>query len=62
MTDSPWMTRPEVAERLRVAEKTLAKWACLKTGPKYARFGGRVRYHRDDVIAWENEQFGQEAS
>jgi hypothetical protein len=34
-----WLTRPEVGERLRVPEKTLAQWASQKKGPKYRRFG-----------------------
>jgi len=62
MTLSPssedyWLTRPEVAERLRVPEKTLAQWASQKLGPRYRRFGRHVRYALSDVIAWENAQF-----
>lgn len=53
-----WLTRPEVGERLRVPDKTLAQWAHLRKGPKYARFGRHCRYRLSDVIAWENEQFG----
>ena len=52
-----WLTRPEVGERLRVPEKTLAQWASQGKGPKYARFGRHCRYRLSDVIAWENQQF-----
>ena len=51
-----WLTRLEVAERLRVPEKTLAQWACQGKGPKYAKFGRHCRYRLSDLIAWENAQ------
>lgn len=53
-----WLTRPEVADRLRVPEKTLAQWASQRKGPPYARFGRHCRYRLSDVIDWENQQFG----
>lgn len=60
--DECWMTRPEVAERLRVPDKTLAQWASQGKGPKYARFGRHCRYRISDVIAWENAQFSGDAA
>lgn len=62
MTDSPWLTRVEVAERLRVSDKTLNQWAVKKTGPRYAKFGRHVRYRLADVEAWEEAQIRGEAS
>ncbi len=53
-----WLTRQEVAERLRLPEKTLAQWASQHRGPKYAKFGRHCRYRLSDVIDWENAQFG----
>jgi excisionase family DNA binding protein len=44
-----WLTRPEVAERLRVPEKTLAQWASQGKGPKYHRFGRHCRYRLSDL-------------
>ena len=58
---SPWLTREEVAERLRISPSTIAEWAVKGTGPKYAKFGRHVRYRITDVEAWENEQFGDES-
>lgn len=57
-SDAYWLTREEVAERLKVPEKTLAQWGHLRKGPKYARFGRHCRYRLSDVIAWEEQQFG----
>lgn len=53
---SPWLTRPEVAKRLRVAPATMAEWAMKGIGPRYARFGKYARYRLSDVIAWEEAQ------
>jgi excisionase family DNA binding protein len=52
-----WLTRSEVAERLRVPVKTLAQWAHQSKGPRYAVFGRHARYRMSDVIDWETAQF-----
>ncbi|UXA12393.1 helix-turn-helix domain-containing protein [Mycobacterium sp. SMC-8] len=53
---SPWMTREEVADRLRMKKSTLEAWAVTGYGPRFAKFGKHVRYHIDTVIDWENAQ------
>jgi len=53
---SPWMTRAEVADRLRVPESTLAIWASKGRGPSYAKFGRHCRYRLQDIEAWEEQQ------
>lgn len=58
----PWLTRPEVGERLKVPDKTLAQWASQGKGPRYARFGRHCRYRLSDVIAWEDAQFAGDAA
>lgn len=58
--DAIWLTRQEVADRLRVPVKTLAEWASKGTGPRYAKIGRHVRYRLSDVIKWEAEQFKDE--
>ena len=57
-----WLTRPELSKREKVPVATLAQWGSAGRGPKYARFGRHVRYRLSDVIAWENEQFGDGAA
>ena len=54
--NDPWLTRPELGERLKVTVKTLGQWAWQGTGPRYAKIGGQCRYKLSDVIAWENDQ------
>ena len=55
--DDRWLTREELAERLSIPVKTLAQWAYLGKGPRYARIGKYARYRLSDVISWESEQF-----
>ncbi|MEV6096166.1 helix-turn-helix domain-containing protein [Nocardia sp. NPDC051981] len=55
-----WLTSKELAERLKVPEKTLATWASARRGPRYARFGRHRRYLLSDVIDWERKQFNRE--
>jgi excisionase family DNA binding protein len=53
-----WMTRDEVAARLRVPPMTLREWAHKRRGPRYAKIGKHARYLLSDVVAWEKEQLG----
>jgi hypothetical protein len=53
-----WLTRPEVGERLKVPVATLAQWASQGKGPRFAKIGRWTRYRLEDVMAWENAQFG----
>ncbi|MBY8860833.1 helix-turn-helix domain-containing protein [Nocardia sp. CA2R105] len=48
-----WLTTEEVAQRLRVPPKTLANWASLGKGPRFARIGRFRRYKLSDLMAWE---------
>jgi Helix-turn-helix domain len=57
-----WLTRPEVGERLKVPVKTLAQWASQGKGPRFAKIGRWTRYRLEDVMAWEDAQFGAEMS
>lgn len=56
MDDDRWITREELAQRLRLPVKTLAQWAHLGKGPRYAIFGRHARYCMSDVRSWEGEQ------
>jgi hypothetical protein len=54
MDEAIWITRRELASRQNLPVATLAQWASQGKGPRYAKFGGLVRYRLADVIAWEN--------
>lgn len=56
MTDNDrWLTREEVAGIARFSPKTLANWAAMNPpkGPRFVKVGGKVRYRRADVEAWQ---------
>jgi len=50
------MTMKEVATLVRVPEATLRYWRHLGTGPHGFRVGRSVRYWRNDVEHWLEEQ------
>ena len=54
--DDELMTLKEVATLVRVPEATLRYWRHLRTGPRGFRIGRSVRYWRNDVMHWLEEQ------
>jgi excisionase family DNA binding protein len=46
------LTPTEAAERLKVAEKTLANWRAQGVGPAFVRVGRIVRYTDEDLASW----------
>lgn len=57
-----WLTRPEVAARLRVPVTTVAQWASQGRGPRFAKIGRFTRYALADVLEWEAAQYVNRAS
>ncbi|WP_328410341.1 helix-turn-helix transcriptional regulator [Nocardia sp. NBC_00403] len=51
-----WLSRPELANRLKVPARTLDEWAHKGKGPRFAKIGRFSRYRLIDVEAWENAQ------
>ncbi|MEY9775256.1 DNA-binding transcriptional MerR regulator [Arthrobacter sp. MW3 TE3886] len=47
-----YMTTEEVADWLRVAQKTLRNWRSSGLGPPTVKFYSAVRYERAAVEAW----------
>lgn len=56
---SGWLTTDDVAVRLKIPPKTLANWASLGKGPRYARIGRHRRYRVEDLLAWEEEMLAR---
>ncbi len=52
---SPFLRLSEAAAFLRLDPRTLDNMRQRGTGPLYSKHGGRVVYHRDDLVAWSNE-------
>ena len=55
-TDNPFLTIDETAELLRVNRRTLDNLRWQDDGPPFRRHGGRIVYHRDDVLAWSERR------
>jgi hypothetical protein len=63
MAESPeLLTEQEAAELLTVSAVTLARWRKEGIGPRWFRLGGRpagpIRYRRDELLQWLEEQRG----
>jgi excisionase family DNA binding protein len=52
----PLMTPQEVADFLAVPVLTLQTWRAKRKGPRVYRVGRHVRYRRDDVEAWLEQE------
>jgi predicted DNA-binding transcriptional regulator AlpA len=54
-TAPQFLTQNELAELLRLPERTLEDWRLTHTGPPYLKLGRHVRYDVQDVLAWAKE-------
>jgi predicted site-specific integrase-resolvase len=55
-THAVFLTTTEAANFLRISPITLSRWRIGGYGPPYRKFGRRVVYARDDLLAWANQQ------
>jgi Helix-turn-helix domain len=51
-----FLTTSEAGSFLRISPITLGRWRIQGYGPLYRKFGRRVVYARDDLLAWANQQ------
>lgn len=49
-----YLVQRELAARWRLSERTLERWRWRKIGPPYIKLGGRIVYHLDDIVAYED--------
>lgn len=42
----------ELAQKIRIAERTIHRWRGEGSGPSYHKIGGRVFYRGEDITAW----------
>lgn len=50
---SELLTPKELAAYLKTRPQTLANWRAAKTGPRFLKLEGHVRYRMEDVLEWE---------
>jgi len=56
MVTDPLLTTSEVAERLRVPEKTIYAWRYAKRAPRAIVVGRHLRFRQSDIEAWLEAQ------
>jgi predicted DNA-binding transcriptional regulator AlpA len=54
--DSPFLTIDETAELLRIKRRTLDNLRWSGDGPPPRRHGGRIVYHRREVLDWSERR------
>jgi hypothetical protein len=59
---SVFLTAREAAELLRVSPITLGRWRIVGCGPSFRKFGRRVVYAHNDLLAWAQEQLRSSTS
>ncbi len=52
-------TPEEAGKLLKMATQTLAKWRMTGEGPKFLKFGNRIRYSGKDLLAFINDNTKQ---
>ena len=55
-THAVFLTTTEAGNFLRISPITLGRWRLEGYGPPFRKFGRRVVYARDDLLAWANQQ------
>jgi excisionase family DNA binding protein len=53
---SLWLTVEDLAERWDLSVGTIRKFCASGKAPRRVRFGKRVRFHIDDVLAYERKR------
>lgn len=47
-----YLTRAELADELRVTQRTILRWQNRPDGIPFIALGGRILYRRDSVMSW----------
>jgi hypothetical protein len=58
-TETPsslWLTVEDLAERWDLPVGTIRKFCTSGKAPRRVRFGKRIRFHIDDVLAFERQR------
>ena len=50
--ENNYLSTHQAARLLGLSAKTLARYRVAGSGPVFHRFGGRIRYLREDLQAW----------
>jgi len=53
---SPFLNVEEAATYLRLKKRTLDNMRWQGIGPRFRKHGGRILYHRDDIVEWSESR------
>jgi excisionase family DNA binding protein len=59
---SPFLSVEEAAAYLRLKKRTLDNMRWQGTGPRFRKHGGRILYHREDIVEWSESRRRRSAS
>ena len=51
-----FLTQREVADLLRLPERTLEDWRQTRQGPPYEKLGCHIRYEQAELLTWVRER------
>lgn len=54
--EADYISKPELAQMLRVDKRTLERWCCLRIGPPKTVIGKTVLFRRGAVIQWLHDR------
>jgi hypothetical protein len=60
--ETPFLTVAEAAQYLRLKKRTLDNMRWMGTGPKFRKHGGRIFYHKEDLVEWSRNSRRQSTS
>lgn len=52
----PFVDTDTAADYLMMSAKTLKNHRAHGTGPKFRKHGGRVVYHKQDLVSWSEQR------
>jgi excisionase family DNA binding protein len=57
-----WLTPEDIADELQIPLRTLYSWRARRLGPEAIRIGRHLRYSRQEIDRWLDEQIKRQQS
>lgn len=57
-----FFSQKDLSKRWSISHITLEKWRVYGKGPRFCKISNRVRYHINDIVAYEDKQFRNHTS
>lgn len=53
--EAPYLNQKQLAQRWTLSSRTLERWRSVGWGPSYLKLNGRVIYHIEDILEFEQQ-------